>query len=182
MKAKLYHIFVRVIARSVDGVIATILVFGVLYILEMPLDAVNEVLYPVVFLGAWLFLEALLLASWGTTPGKYFLSVTVMKAEGQKLGMKGALLRSLFLYTEGNVFGLPYAIVVAWVANLIVFFVTGQTLYDRHGSFGVNTDHVRKWRLVLVTLILAIVAVVGLFSGYEVNEPGPYYINEVYKL
>jgi uncharacterized RDD family membrane protein YckC len=176
MKAKCYQIFVRIVARLLDGIIATFLAFGVMYVLQIPLDTVSEVFYPVVFLAGWLLLEALLMASWGTTPAKYFLGITVMREGGERLGLKHAILRSLLLYTEGNVFALPYAIVVAWVANLIVFLVTGKTLYDRHGSFIVNTDHVRKVRLVVVIILVVAIGIIGLLSGSDGNTR-VYYTN-----
>jgi len=55
----------------------------------------------------WLFLEALLLSTWGTTPGKWLFKTWVADAMGNRLSFMDALSRSFSVWFMGLGFGLP---------------------------------------------------------------------------
>ncbi len=51
--------------------------------------------FPVVLVLPWIFLEALALHLWGTTPGKWLVGLQVRGPDSQKLGAGAALLRTV---------------------------------------------------------------------------------------
>jgi hypothetical protein len=57
--------------------------------------------------------EGVLLSTWGTTPGKWLLRITLLDSTGNKLKFSAALSRSLYVWAWGLGIGFPYATVVA---------------------------------------------------------------------
>lgn len=97
---------VRLAARLVDMSLYTVLVYSVLYLQHAPFNMAYLPSNPVFWLGM-LVLEALLLCTWGTTPGKalFRLRVRTMDpsrpGQGGKLGFGRAFARALLVFVLG---------------------------------------------------------------------------------
>ncbi|MEW5913604.1 MAG: RDD family protein [Thermodesulfobacteriota bacterium] len=79
----------------------------------------NPVLSGLLVVFIWLFVETLLLATWGYTPGKWLFKVRVRAGDGSKLRLYDAFRRSVHVWGRGMGLGLPF---VSLVANIIAYF------------------------------------------------------------
>ena len=73
----------------------------------------------VLALFAWAFIEALLLSTWGTTPGKWLFRVSIISDSGDRLTYRRALGRSLLVYLKGVGLGLP---LVSFITQIVAYF------------------------------------------------------------
>jgi uncharacterized RDD family membrane protein YckC len=101
--------------------------------------------------------EALLLATWGYTPGKWLLGVAVRRGGGGKLAFGEALHRAGAAMIYGLGAGLEFGIVTGLVAKRRLQR-TGSTYWDDLGGFRVEHDGVSTGRAVLLMLVLAAAA------------------------
>jgi len=173
---KIYNLFIRILARAVDGVLFTFFLLAVFKLANIDFELLGGVVFALVFMLAWVTLEGLLMAYVGTTPGKWLMRVEVRTIKGQSLTKADAFRRSLGLLIIGNAFGLPYLIVVAWLANLVKFLASCATFYDQWGKFKVVQNRVGAIRLVVVIVALAVVIVVGILGDAEPDNPRVQYI------
>lgn len=107
---------VRLLARTIDICIATVLVLILLIILD-PAHEVLTPLQPFLSLFAWIFIEAFLLSTWGTTPGKWLFDIEVRDKEQKMLNFQQALKRSFKVWRMGLGFGifLPFMLIISYV-------------------------------------------------------------------
>lgn len=88
---------------------------------------------PVTIALGWVLAEALLLASWGTTPGRALLGIRVFFGEDQKLSLLTALKRSALVLAAGAALGLPIfpLLIAQWMYSFWQFQKYGTTLWDK---------------------------------------------------
>src|SRR3990167_5861286 len=72
----------------------------------IPSDSYYAKVIPINFL-LWVPVEAILLCSLGTTPGRWLLRTTVRLRNDQKLDFHSALRRSFFVWVRGLGLGIP---------------------------------------------------------------------------
>ncbi len=102
----------------------------------------------------------LLLAAWGTTPGKWLLNMAVERQDGTAIDFGSALRRSFAVWLRGLGGGLPVVSLIAMVLAWNRLRDDGQTSWDRDGGFVVRHGEVGFWRgLAAVGAFLAIAAV-----------------------
>jgi hypothetical protein len=152
--------WIRCWARTLDIVIGGF-VLGVILGLFVPeaLDMSNVLLgFLIVFV--WIFIETVLLMSWGTTPGKWMLSTTLRTARGAKLDGWAALSRSFDVWLRGLGVGIPLISLFTRLKAYNRLKAAGETLWDANGGFVVSHEPLRTGRLALVVLV--VLAWVGL--------------------
>jgi uncharacterized RDD family membrane protein YckC len=103
----------RFLARQVDYFLFG-MIFGIVHsmiltdILDLP-----WMLFSPVATFAWIPPEALLLAIFGTTPGKWTFSLRVTREDGGKLLLGAALVRSVRVWIQGMALGIPLILLIA---------------------------------------------------------------------
>lgn len=100
----------------------------------------------------WVFVEAFLLATVGTTPGKWMLRVTVRDENHQKLSFAGALNRSFSVWWLGMGAGFPIISLVTMIVAAVKLNNTGMTSWDRRSELRVFHDKVGLTRTLIVIL------------------------------
>ena len=100
----------------------------------------------------WVFVEAALLATVGTTPGKWLLRVTVRDENHQKLTFSGALNRSFSVWWLGMGAGLPIVSFVTMIVAAVKLNNTGLTVWDRQSELHVFHNKVGLTRVLIVIL------------------------------
>jgi len=111
----------------------------------------------------WLPLEALLLATWGTTPGKALAALSVRDAYGRKLTLGDALRRAFTVWLWGLAAGIWPLTIVAAAVSYRRLRHTGSTRWDDGRHSHVAQGEIGPGQLVL--LILVICAVMALLLG-----------------
>lgn len=156
--------WVRLMARAIDGIVwDTILYFTFRLLLSGTYLSISGVRYFSVFSILWILLEAVLISTWGFTPGKWILNVDVREKNGRKLTFSRALQRSFFVWIFGNGCSVIY---LGTVANIFSYFylnLKGDTWYDRKGGFDVSH---RKIGVKIALIAVAAVTFMLVFKYY----------------
>jgi hypothetical protein len=100
----------------------------------------------------WVFVEALLLSTVGTTPGKWFLRVTVRDEFHQKLSFSGSLNRSFSVWWLGMGAGLPIVSLITMIVAAVKLSNTGMTSWDRRGTLRIFHNKIGIIRTLIVIL------------------------------
>ena len=107
----------------------------------------------IISLFLWIFVEAALLATWGTTPGKYLLRTKVRDADMKKLSFSQALKRSFLVWWLGmgaGVIPLPTLIIAA-----IKLKKKGNTSWDTKHHCQVTHRKIGWLRILIAMSIFA---------------------------
>ena len=128
---------------------------------------VNCILYA--FL--WVPVEALLLSTWGTTPGKWLLRTTLRDSTGNKLKFSVALNRSLYVWAWGLGIGYPYATLVAEFFAYLELQDKGMTRWDREGRFRISHGTIGTYGVILRIVLLVCLTMILALSTDLITTP-----------
>ncbi|MEM7175975.1 MAG: RDD family protein [Chlamydiota bacterium] len=104
----------------------------------------------VIFL--WVFVEAILLSTWGATPGKWLFKTTVRNANREKLSFSDAINRSLSVWWLGVGAGIPFVSLVTLIVAAVKLSNTGATSWDRRSHYCVNHSKIGAGRIFIAIL------------------------------
>lgn len=150
--------WVRYWARMLDICLLTMPI-GFLLGIFAPLFVMqnsNDLLLGFIALFFYVFVEAMLLSSFGTTPGKWFLKIQLAHASGNPISYSQALARSLKVWWRGLGTGFPLVQLITCVIAHERLKRYGITSWDREGSFVVAHEDVGITR-ILVAVVFFIV-------------------------
>jgi uncharacterized RDD family membrane protein YckC len=158
----------RFFARQIDYVLFG-MVFGVVHsmILTDFLD-LPWVLFSPLATFAWIPLEAILLALFGATPGKWIFSLRVAGTDGDTLSLGAALARSVRVWIHGMALGIPPVLLVTnWLGYKQLTSLGATTWDERTPCTTHQAPLVRARILIGVALLAGCLALVsyGLSSG-----------------
>jgi uncharacterized RDD family membrane protein YckC len=129
------------------------------------LTGVNDLMLNVLLLAAWFPAEAFLLATFGTTPGKALLRITVTNADGTRLSHATAVSRSFQVWMGGLGFGIPLVLLITEIASYSRLESTGSTAWD--ASLGLRVTHgemsTPRW-IAAAAVIALILFLIGMGS------------------
>jgi len=146
--------WVRYWARMVDLSLAGF-VFGAGFLIAVPAAvAMPDVLFGMLLMFVWVFVEALLLSSWGTTPGKWLLATRVRDSAGRVLTFSEGLKRSFSVWLRGLGLGIPLVALVTLIVAHGKLKKDGVTTWDRKGGFVVSHRKIGALRIIIVILVL----------------------------
>jgi hypothetical protein len=140
---------VRLVARAIDWSLAAF----VLTLAAPPATGLLSFL--------WFPVEALLLCSWGFTPGKWLLGIAVRDAQGQRPTFRSAFRRAAVVWAYGVGADTPFALATAVLAYAGLKH-NGTTYWDTLGGYTVHHRRVGVARVGIgvVALLGALVATV----------------------
>lgn len=115
---------------------------------------------------AWTFVEALLIAHFGTTPGKAFFRIRVAKATGERLPFGAALGRSLRVWALGTAFGLPLVSLLAAAHGAWRLNKTGATPWDVRAGSIVAHQSIGIWRWAGLAVVVGLFLLAGYLGTY----------------
>lgn len=105
------HPWVRWLARTLDFTLYRVaLLCGSVLLTRtvLPSDPLLDLILSYLVWGVAFLVEPLLLSTWGTTPGKWIMGLTVRDACGDKLTWKAAATRLRVLFGKGEGWGIPF--------------------------------------------------------------------------
>ena len=100
----------------------------------------------------WVFVEALLIGTVGTTPGKWLLRVVVRDENHHKLSLSESLNRSFSVWWLGMGAGLPIVSLITMLVAAVKLNSSGMTSWDRRSKFKVFHGKVGLARTLVVIL------------------------------
>lgn len=142
--------WIRFWARMFDYLLVTLVMVLLMDLLGIGLGAVqtgsnSTFLLPLwLVAAAWIFIETVLLAIVGTTPGKALLNITLSTSTGDKLTMMEAFRRSIDVFLRGMCAGLPLFNLIANYISYNNLIKTGATHWDVQGEFRVTHGEINK--------------------------------------
>ncbi|MDN3509667.1 MAG: RDD family protein, partial [Candidatus Neptunochlamydia sp.] len=96
--------------------------------------------------------EAFLLATWGSTPGKWMLKVMVCDKNHQKLSFSKGVSRSFSALWLGMGAGIPIVSLITMIVAAIKLKRNGITTWDRRGENKVFHGKIGVIRVIIVLL------------------------------
>lgn len=127
----------------------------VLFVYE-PFLQTNPFVFSFIATLAFVFIEAAMLSTWGTTPGKAILRVSIVRGDGQLPSYNEALSRSLRVWIRGMGMNLPIVTLVTQARAYTCLSREGVTSWDRDGELNVHHQLIGPLRIAAVVLIFAV--------------------------
>ncbi len=153
---------VRLLARLVDMALYMALVYGVIYVRQIPFDAVLLPSSPLVWI-VYVALEALLVACLGTTPGKSLLGIQVRCVNSGPMTVGRALSRACLVFIGG----------MGMMVSLLPLFMMGYSWWILR-SRGITLWDARCSTLPLMlkpaSLVRQILAVCVVFACFHLSS------------
>lgn len=143
--------WVRFCARWVD-----INICGVVLGLILPLYYLNMLATSFITILVWVFLEAALLATWGTTVGRAILGVLVRDQQGERVIFQTALSRSLGIWVKGMGLGIPLAMQILWIVGYVKLTRDGIAPWDRDAGTCVTHAPLTLGRIIGAIVVIAV--------------------------
>lgn len=136
--------------------------------------ALNSVFIMVVQLVPWFIIEAVLLHRFATTPGKWLLGLEVVNADGSRLSLAAATLRSFRILVGGIGFGWSFLALFCQGFSLFTARRLGRPLWDHAGNHVVRAGEFVPWRIagVVVGMFLAIQVQMAVISPHVMKSAG----------
>jgi hypothetical protein len=131
-------------------------IFGVVAVLLFPLritDKGQELLLGMVALFTWAFVEPVFLASFGTTPGKWFMKIK-LSVKDSSISYSRALSRSLKVWWRGMGIGFPLVALFTMAIGAGRLRKNGITSWDKEGGFVVTHERVGWLRSLGMALVM----------------------------
>jgi hypothetical protein len=144
--------WVRYWARLMDFFLFALLLGVVLGIIYPPALEINDTLLGIIVLFVYAFVEPIILASWGTTPGKALLRVRLRQSNGIKLTFAKALNRSASVWVKGWGLGIPLVSIITLITAYNKLKKDGITTWDREGDFKVSHNEIGTIRAIITIL------------------------------
>ena len=149
-KEKVSHIdpYIRFLARFVDYSLFLLLLWIVRVLVggSFPLS-LFEYMIPFEFF-VWIPIEAALLATWGTTPGKFFLKIKLQQGRKVRLDWSTALKRSFNVWFRGLGMGIPIINVICMIVASHRLKIFGRTSWDHEDNITISHYPTPKWRVI----------------------------------
>lgn len=115
----------------------------------------------------WMPIEAVLLSSWGWTPGKWLLRVKVRDKNGEKLNFADSTQRIVQIFIWGMACGFPFLNIIAYIYAYYRLSTKNQTYWDEGPQIRVQHKTVGVIRSVLT---LSLLLLVGFFASLPTED------------
>lgn len=143
--------WVRYWARYIDMYLFITLIV-IIQLLVFPTKQLNETTAILGIYFIWIFLEAQLMATWGTTPGKWLLKIRVRDSNFNKLTLKTALLRSALVWLIGA--GMYVFSFITEIFSYVMLQNKGITVWDRLCKCNVKHEKIGSERIPAILGVL----------------------------
>lgn len=158
--------WVRYWARTMDIFLWSFL-FGIpLVLIYPPALELNDILWGILILFAYMPVESIMLSSWGTTPGKALLRIRLRKLTGNKLTYAEALTRSFNVGVKGMGIGIPLIALITLIAAYKNLTKNRITTWDKDGNSHVSHKTVGAIRII-VTILFFFIAFIFFVLGSQ---------------
>lgn len=128
------------------------------------LEKQNDLALGMMFLFAWVFVEALLLSSFQTTPGKWLFKVKISLTSGEPINFSQALERSFKVWWRGLGTGFPIASMITTIIAYVRLTRNGITSWDKDDGFSVTHENIgvpRVLAAIAFFVVFLMIAAIG---------------------
>lgn len=156
--------WVRFFARTIDMFLFSMFAGFILGIVYESASKLNDYALGFIFTFGYIFVEPIMLSTWGTTPGKALLNVRLRGQDGDKLSYSDGMNRAFQVWLKGLGAGIPIVALFTQVAAYNRLRNEGKTTWDRDGHFLYSHQDISPVRImgtVLVFVGFAVLFVLG---------------------
>jgi len=154
--------WIRFWARMIDYNLFTIILAIIVLIVYPPAYEMPDLVFGMITLFIYTFIEAAMLSSWGTTPGKAFFKIRLRNKDDSKLSYNDALYRSWQVVFKGLGLGLP---IISLITLINAFFRLKNekiTSWDKEGEYVVSHQTIGLLRVIIpITILIFIIFIVA---------------------
>lgn len=165
------HPWARFSARIIDYLLFTFVLLGARFFQMSIWEHVSSFFFPVVLTFLWIFVEAIMLHLFGTTPGKWIFDMEVIDRSLKKPGYRSACLRSLSVWCNGVGTGFFLISPATFAISYIRLRHNGIASWDRLGKFHIIHGKIESRRMLTVGVCIS--AVLMLAFQFEKKKAGP---------
>jgi uncharacterized RDD family membrane protein YckC len=151
--------WVRYWARQIDLFFASI----VMCFLFPQMTLQNVAYFSLAMLFFWIFIEAILLATYGTTPGKWLLKISLKKKDGSKFSFSESLKRSFSVWVKGMGCGFQIIQIFTLLYSYYTLSKYEVTVWDNSLACTVSHETIGS-RRIFFTICLMTVLFVALLT------------------
>lgn len=173
-KVKQTRPWVRFWARIFDYLLFGFVIGVLIGVFDIPIGAAANGPFlgmGVIFL--WVFIESILLCTWGATPGKWIMHCTIRDDEGKKLSFMRALNRSFSVWWLGVGAGVPIISLITMIVACVKLSNSHVTTWDNTGQCHVEHQKVDWWRtLIMIGCFIIFAYLVALGSQAATSPAG----------
>lgn len=101
----------------------------------------------------WLFIEAVIISMFGTTPFKALLGIRVLKEDENRLSLGQSVRRNILVLIRGMGLRLPVVSLIALYLASVDLSSVGRSSWDRQYGTCIIKKPVSKWRWILAIII-----------------------------
>ncbi len=156
--------WVRFFARSIDMFAFSAVAGFTVGFLYTPASRMNEYVFGIMLSIIYIFLEPIMLSTWGATPGKALLNISLRREDGSKLSYSEGLNRSFHVWLKGCGAGVPIVALFTQLRAYNRLKNEGKTSWDREGHYVYIHHNISPVRIIVTVLLIAcflILAVIG---------------------
>jgi uncharacterized RDD family membrane protein YckC len=117
----------------------------------------NQMAVGLVLIFSWVFVEAWLLSTFQTTPGKWLFKTKIALASGEPITYSKALARSFMVWWRGMGFGFPIVTTITLIISSIVITRNGITPWDEQEGFVITHEKIGVPRVLAAMAFFGIV-------------------------
>lgn len=115
----------------------------------------SEYLIPFEFF-TWIPVEAALLSTWGTTPGKFVFKIHLQQGRKKKLDFATALRRSAIVWFRGFGMGIMVVNVLCMMMAAHRLQLHGKTSWDREENINVHYKYIKRPKIIASCCFIAL--------------------------
>ncbi len=160
----------RLLARVLDVCIFSFIV-GIMWEIISPTSfstySESEIVFGIIILFLWVFIEPIFLHFCGATFGKWLLKIKLRDSEGNKLTFFTALKRSFLVWFKCLAIGLPFIWLITYIISYRALTRNGISSWDKSCHSIVTRQKIGFFRLYLAVLLF-FAAVFGSLLGLPV--------------
>ena len=152
-------------ARMVDMILFSI-VFAIFSAMFLPnlLREGTDIFFGIICAFVWVFVESVLLSSWGTTYGKWLLNIKLRTKKDEKLKFSDALNRSFSVWLKGMGLAIPIVTIFTMGGSYNYLRDNGQTEWDEKGGYVVNQKKIGVLRIIGVVIVMFFYSLLYLYG------------------
>ncbi len=120
---------------------------------------------------AWALIEAWMVMTWGTTPGKWLLGLNVRRLDGTLPTLGDSVLRSVIGWTVGWGLGIVPFTLIGWIVWYLHYRKTGMAWWDVGRNIMVTMGPLRTGRVVLCALFFPVYWLISLSVAMTAKLP-----------
>ncbi len=104
----------------------------------------------------WIPIEALLISTWGYTPGKFLLRIKLLHNK-KKLTFSKSLKRSFLVWVKGIGLGIPFITIITQFSAYLRLYTRMKTSWDEQEKTTVIQKAVSLWLIIAIAIFVIII-------------------------